>query len=170
MSNLPPSTPAKNTCNSSTRFAATDRPLNETCDKMDSEMRKYFVGPMPIGKFFDDFLPVQLPAETRDRLPSFEGMAGSSSESQMYDIFVRPPPPQSRPMSLIIPCPVSGCELGLFHNQSIRHIQEPIQRRGRKIQTGHNFLRRGHMRRLQERSHLFPEDGNVRRVQTRQYF
>ena len=83
------STPAKNTRNSATKFAATTQPLNELCDNMDSEMRKCFVGPMPVREFFNEFLPVQIPAATQGLLPGFGVMAGLRLESQMYNAFVR---------------------------------------------------------------------------------
>lgn len=99
------STPVKNTCNSATKFAATIRPLTEQCDNMDSEMRKHFVGPMPVRQFLDEFLPVQIPPERRDRLPSFEAMTGVRLESQMYNTFVRPFCRSPGSVSLIIPWP-----------------------------------------------------------------
>jgi len=89
MSALLLSTPAKNTRNSSTKFAATTQPLNELCNDMDSEMRKCFVGPMPVKEFFGNFLPVQLSPAGRSQLRGFEVMAGIRSESQMYNAFVR---------------------------------------------------------------------------------
>ena len=91
MSTLLLSTPAKNTRNSATKFAATIQPLNELCDNMDSEMRKYFVGPMPVRHFLDNFLPVQLPPARQGQLPGFGAMAGLKLESQMYKTFVRSP-------------------------------------------------------------------------------
>jgi len=62
--------------------------LNELRDNMDSEMRKYFVGPMPVKEFLDNFLPVEPPERVRDELPGFGKMV-SKSESKMYNIFVR---------------------------------------------------------------------------------
>lgn len=84
------STPAKNTLNSATKFAATTPERSELSKNMDSEMRKHFVGPMPIRKFFDSFLPVQLSTKRRKRLQSFEAMAELRLESEMYNEFVRP--------------------------------------------------------------------------------
>ena len=89
MSTLLLSTPVKNTRNSATKFAATTQPLNELCNDMDSEMRKCFVGPMPIQDFFDNFLPVQPPPARQGQLPGFGVMAGLRLESQMYSVFVR---------------------------------------------------------------------------------
>ena len=89
MSTLLLSTPAKNTRNSATKFAATTQPLNELCNNMDSEMRKCFVGPMAVRDFLEKFLPVELPPARRDQLPEFGVMAGLRLESQMYNTFVR---------------------------------------------------------------------------------
>ena len=83
------STPVKNTRNSATKFAATTQPLNELCDNMDSEMRKCFVGPMPVRDFFETFLPVQPPPARWGQSPGFGVMAGLRLESQMYNAFVR---------------------------------------------------------------------------------
>ena len=82
------STPVKNTCNSSTKFAATPQPLNELCNNMDAEMRKCFVGPMPVRDFFENFLPVQFPSSRQGQLPGFGVMGGLRLESQMYSAFV----------------------------------------------------------------------------------
>ena len=90
------STPVKNTRNSATKFAATTQPLNELCNDMDSEMRKYFVGPMPVREFLDKFLPVQPPPARRGQSPEFGVMAGFRLESQMYNAFVRSFPPSHR--------------------------------------------------------------------------
>jgi len=84
-----PSTPVKNTRNSAAKFAATIQPLNELRDHMDSEMRKSFIGPMPVKIFFKKFLPIQTPLKTRGQLPEFGAMAGSRLECQMYNTFVR---------------------------------------------------------------------------------
>jgi len=81
------STPAKHTRNNSSRFASTAEEPDKLKDDMDSEMVKHFVGPMPVEKFFEDFLPVQLPAGKR--LPGFEEMATCAVENQMYESFVR---------------------------------------------------------------------------------
>ena len=89
MSTLLLSTPVKNTRNSSTKFAATTQPLNTLCNNMDAEMRKCFVGPMPVKDFLETFLPVQLPSLRRGKLPEFTEMAGLRLESQMYSAFVR---------------------------------------------------------------------------------
>ena len=88
MSALLLSTPVKNTRNSATKFAATTQPLNELCNNMDSEMRKYFVGPMPVKDFLENFLPIQLPSARQGQLPEFGVMAGLRLESQMYNTFV----------------------------------------------------------------------------------
>lgn len=83
------STPRKNTCNSAAKFAATTQPLNQLQNNMDPETRKNFVGPMPVRKFLDNFLPVQLPPGHLTGLPNFAAMARSRLESQMYGTFVR---------------------------------------------------------------------------------
>ena len=83
------STPAKNTRNSATKFAAITQPLNELCNNMDSEMRKCFVGPMPVRDFLGTFLPVQPPPVRWGRSPEFGMIAGLRLESQMYNEFVR---------------------------------------------------------------------------------
>ena len=51
-------------------------------------MRKNLAGPMPVRKFLDDFLSVQLLPDHLTQLPDFRAMAGSRLESQMYDKFV----------------------------------------------------------------------------------
>ena len=89
MSALLLSTPVKNTRNSSTKFAATTQPLEKLCNDMDAEMRKCFVGPMPVKDFLENFLPVQLPSLRRGQSPEFTVMAGLRLESQMYSAFVR---------------------------------------------------------------------------------
>jgi len=63
--------------------------MHELCNNMDFEMRKYFVGPMPVEAFLDNFLPAQGSTAKRDELPEFGVMAGFTLESQMYDAFVR---------------------------------------------------------------------------------
>ena len=122
MSTLLLSTPAKNTRNSATKFAATTQPLNELCDNMDSEMRKCFVGPMPIKEFLDKFLPVQIPVARQGKLPGFEVMAGLRLESQMYDTFVRSFSSASGFESLILLCLVRDCKFDLHQDQSVQHI------------------------------------------------
>jgi len=89
MSELLLSTPIKNAHNSFTESAAIPQPPNELCNNMDAEMRKCFVGPMPVKDFFEDFLPVQLPPSRQDRLLGFGVMTGLRLESQMYGAFVR---------------------------------------------------------------------------------
>ena len=89
MSALLISTPVKNARNSSTNFPATPQPLNELCNNMDTEMRKCFVGPMPVKDFFKNFLPVQLPPLRQGQSPGFGVMAELRLESQMYSAFVR---------------------------------------------------------------------------------
>lgn len=55
---------------------------------MDVEMTKHFVGPMPVGEFFEKFLPVHH-TPRRSKLAGFELMEGSHSEGEMYKAFVR---------------------------------------------------------------------------------
>ena len=84
----PFSTLRRNTRNSATKFAATTQLLNELHNNMDSEMRKNFVGPIPIRKFLDDFLPVQLPSGHLTQLADFKAMGRIKSEKRMYHKFV----------------------------------------------------------------------------------
>ena len=88
MLTLRASTPVKNTSNSATKFAATIQPLPELRNNMDSEMRKNFVGPMPVRTFLDEFLPVKLPRALRTKLPDFASMVEGRSERDMYSVFV----------------------------------------------------------------------------------
>ena len=82
------SIPVKDTRNGSTKFVATTQPPNELCNNMDSEMRKCFVGPMPVRDFLKNFLFAQLPPARQCRLPEFGVMVGLRLESQMYNAFV----------------------------------------------------------------------------------
>ena len=56
---------------------------------MDAEMRKCFVGPMPVKDFLEFFFPVQLPPLRPGQSPGFTVMTGLQLESQMYSVFVR---------------------------------------------------------------------------------
>jgi hypothetical protein len=56
---------------------------------MDSEMRKNFVGPIPVRKFLEDFLPVELPPGHLARLADFKAMGRIRLEKRMYPKFVR---------------------------------------------------------------------------------
>ena len=85
---LPSSTPVKNTRNSSTKYSANIQPLKGLHKDMDTEMRKHFVGPMPVRKFLDDFLPVQFPTNPPRVLRGFSSMTNSGSEKEMYNAFV----------------------------------------------------------------------------------
>ena len=68
--------------------AATITLLAEVRDKMDSEMRKCFVGPMPVKEFLEKFLPVTPPTTPKSKSSGFEAMPESGIEGQMYDEFV----------------------------------------------------------------------------------
>ena len=86
------SSPVKRNTNSCEQFTATPTPLNKQHKQMDSEMRKRFVGPMPVKDFLKDFLPV--PSRSKKRcaaLPSFAKVADVTTEAQMYNAFVRSP-------------------------------------------------------------------------------
>ena len=72
------------------KFAATIQPLNKLCNNMDLEMRRSFVGPMPVEEFLDNFLPVQLPVVRWNKLLGFGAVAKFRLESQMYNAFVCP--------------------------------------------------------------------------------
>jgi hypothetical protein len=69
---------------------------------MDSELRKHFVGPMPVRDFFNTFLPVEVSETTRNELPSFTGMARLKLENKKYRKFARPYSLFHYPMFLII--------------------------------------------------------------------
>ena len=95
------SSPAKHTYNSAGRFSATgEPPAPQLCRGMDDEMRSSFVGPMPVKRFFQTFLPTPLKfsKSERDGLVGFESMSATGSENQMYDGFVR--------SCLIVPLPL----------------------------------------------------------------
>jgi len=57
-------------------------------ENMDSEMRKNFVGPMPVRKFFEAFLPIELHEGLPQQPQEFVEMANVTSEKDMYAKFV----------------------------------------------------------------------------------
>ena len=85
------SSPAKHTCNSAGRFSAIgEPPAKQLCDDMDNEMRRHFLGPMPVELFFRKFLPINTPSKkVRASWPGFEDVANVKKETAMYDEFVR---------------------------------------------------------------------------------
>ena len=87
-STYPFTTPVKKTQNSIAKYAATIAPLAEVRKNMDSEMRKCFVGPMPVKEFLEKFLPVTPPSVPKNKLQGFEAMTDSGVENQMYEQFV----------------------------------------------------------------------------------
>lgn len=123
-----PSTPRKNTCNSASKYAAVKAPRNELLDNMDSEMRKNFVGPMPVRDFFEAFLPIELPEELPQQPREFVEMASVTSEKDMYSKFVSFCFP---PCSFAFLMAQPGCsrEFGLQIYQSVRQIREALIRR-----------------------------------------
>ena len=134
MLTLRASTPVKNTCNSATKFAATIQPLKVLHHDMDSEMRKHFVGPMPVRKFLDDFLPVQLP-QPQKRLPGFQSVPSCGPEKAMYSKFVGPFL-QPHPFRISKPLNAGqGRKFHLHNHQGIRYISKTLLRRRFKIQA-----------------------------------
>ena len=88
------SSPARCTRNSIGRFSATgEPPAPELCQEMDNEMRKSFIGPMPVKDFFQKFLPtpLKLSKAEKDKLVGFKKMSACRSEAKMYGKFVRFP-------------------------------------------------------------------------------
>ena len=86
------STPVKRNANGSDKFAAAPTPLNKRHEQIDSEMRKRFVGPVPVKQFLKDFLPVpSLNKKKYKTLPAFSMVTKAKTEAQMYDAFVRSP-------------------------------------------------------------------------------
>ena len=85
------SSPVTNACNNATKFATNTPPQEVLCKRLDSEMRKTFVGPVPVSKFLDDFLPVQVPEKRQSQLWGFEAMEGIKDEKRMYGKFICSP-------------------------------------------------------------------------------
>jgi hypothetical protein len=83
------SSPVRHTQATYIDFATIPPPhASELQPKLDAEMRQAFIGPLPIQKFFDDFLPVtNIPSPVAS--PEFASMAEVTSEKNMYGNFVR---------------------------------------------------------------------------------
>ena len=156
-----PSTPRKNTYNSSSKYAAVKAPRNEVLDNMDSEMRKNFVGPMPVKEFFEAFLPVEPPEEFLKQPQEFVEMANATSEKDLYTKFV----------SFNFLCysfaylmtqAGYGRKFDLHIYRSIRQIRKAFLRRRRESGARHRFLRHDRKRsRIPHQRNLLPADGDV---------
>ena len=87
------SSPAKHTQNSAGRFSAIENPpVKQLCDDMDNEMRRHFLGPMPVQTFFKKFLPIEkAPSnKVKESWPGFEAVADlNERETAKYKKFVR---------------------------------------------------------------------------------
>ena len=138
-----PSSPVKHTRNSAGRFSAVEKPpVKQLCDDMDNEMRRYFLGPMPVELFFRKFLPAQpLSKKAKASLPGFEATANAKKETAMYKRFVRR---FIYPVYFLFPIVFFSlgrhCEFILFQHQSIQLIKGSGHRIRRKVQAGHRLL------------------------------
>ena len=85
------SSPAKHTRNSAGKFSAIEKPpVKQLCEDMDDEMRRCFIGPMPVKEFFHKFLPTRKLSKAQTAaLPGFEEVATTNKENDRYDKFVR---------------------------------------------------------------------------------
>ena len=137
------SSPAKHTRNSAGRYSATDKPpIKKLCDDMDDEMRRCFLGPMPIKEFFRKFLPIRKKpsGEEKAALPGFESIAEVKKENEMYDKFVRC---FHRPVcftSLIVARLLGRHYRLLFQYQGGKLVKGSRDRIRRELQAGHRFL------------------------------
>lgn len=138
------SSPAKHTRNSAGKFSAIEKPpIKQLCDDMDNEMRRCFVGPMPVKEFFRKFLPTQeLSDKDRAALPGFEAIAKTKKENEMYDIFVRCShrPVCSTPPIIVLLLGLHY-KLVLSQDQSVQLVKGSRHRIRREVQARHRFLR-----------------------------
>ena len=88
------SSPTKHTQNSGRKYDAVGPPsAKKLYNDLDEEMRRHFVGPVPVEVFFQTILPpYQLSQEEEAALQGYEGTANARGEreEEMYDRFVRP--------------------------------------------------------------------------------
>jgi len=138
-----PSSPAKHTLNSAGRFSSVGKPpVKQLCDDMDNEMRRSFLGPMPVQQFFQKFLPGEAPPnKVKASLSRFAAVAEAKNETEMYDKFVRCPfHPVYFSFSVVFLWLGRRCESMRWHNQSIQLVEESGPRIRRGVQARHRFL------------------------------
>jgi len=140
------SSPAKHSRNSAGRFSAIDKPpVKQLCDDMDNEMRRCFLGPMPIKEFFRKFLPTgteKLSEEDRAALPGFEAMAKCKKENEMYDKFVRLfYYPVYSSLLIVVLSLGRHHKFILLRDHCIQLIKGSGYRIRREVQARHRFLR-----------------------------
>ena len=79
------STPIKLKQSGADRFSSTPQNNHTRRQKIEQEMRGYFVGPMPAEDFLREFMPCAPdPCPTVD----FSGVSGHQKEADMYQPFV----------------------------------------------------------------------------------
>ena len=133
---------------------------------MDDEMRRYFLGPMPVKEFFRKFLPIRkLSEEDRATLPGFEAIE-NAKKNAMYDEFVR-----CFLHPIYFSFPIVTLSSGrhrkflLSQHQSVQLSRGSEHRIRPEVQARHRFLR-PHQKPSRRSCCLFPTHGTLRRVQT----
>ena len=101
-----------------------------------------FVGPMPVKKFFQKFLPTPLsfPKTEKEKLAGFEMMSAAGIENQMYDEFVRSFSVPRFILHLSWFCPGNCCKFHLYFHESIQHIKNIRHEKGDKGRPRHHFI------------------------------